>query len=319
VDYAAVTEASPDDPAAHVVWVIVGVFGAFGFVVGMLVLRVGTGSGIKTHRYLDLSETQVHFALLAGQTAFWFIMSPLLLIWRRRLVARFNISMSLSWVIASIIALGAVILVPLHVASATKGAPIPGYSWRVGLLYLVALVLFIPSILLLDAIDTGSRDDQQRAGSRASVEEYFKLRAALRRVTTVLGVSVSLVIFATGAYINALHAYSDKFDSSRDVPSQAGLLVYGALFVAVLVVLFLPVYTSVRRRGDDIVDHWAALPDEHDVSNTNDRGLDVTLDKRETLRKALGLDESGRAVLERNLIVLSPLLSAAIATFLGTR
>jgi hypothetical protein len=87
----------------------------------------------------------------------------------------------------------------------------------------------------------------------------------------------------------------------------------------VLVVLFLPVYTSVRRRGDDIVDHWAALPDEHDVSNTNDRGLDVTLDKRETLRKALGLDESGRAVLERNLIVLSPLLSAAIATFLGTR
>ena len=81
------------------------------------------------------------------------------------------------------------------------------------------------------------------------------MRGALQRVLVVMGVAVSLLVIATGAYFNALQAWKDA-GHTIVVPPQSALLVYGALFVAVLVAIFLPVFNAVRQRGVTIVDRY---------------------------------------------------------------
>jgi hypothetical protein len=291
------------------VWISIGVAGSLGYAVGDRVMRAfnDTTAG---RNYADLPEVRVHYALLAGQVAFWFIFAPVLWVWFADLRHSFRARANVWLVLGAIVAMGAVIFVPFVIARGGALPPVPGYEYRTPILYALGLVVFVPAIFVLATIDAGARDNYPPHDTAEYVSEYFTLRSALRRVTIVLGVVVSLVVFATGGYLNAVSAYAEHHPSVS-APPQAGLLVYGALFVAVLVALFLPVFNALRQRADDIVNESAKL--EPPQSPT----LIETLQRRAALRTALGLDESPRVLLERGLIVLSPLFSAAIATFVN--
>ena len=292
-----------------VVWITIGVAGTVGFVIGDRVMRAfnDTTAG---HVYAALPEVRVQYALLAGQVAFWFIFAPILWAWFADLRHRFKARANPWLVVASIIAMAAVIYLPFQLGRGSRLPPVPGYAYRTPLLYGLGLVVFVPALFLLATIDAGSRDNNPPSSTSEYVAEYFALRAALRRVTIVLGVLVSLIVLATGAFLNAGAAFAANHPRFT-APPQASLLVYGALFVAVLIALFLPVFNALRQRAEVIVDEHAPL--EAPQSTT----LVEALQRRATLRSALGLDESSRGLLERGLIVLSPLLSAAIATFVN--
>lgn len=253
---------------------------------------------------------RVHYALLAGQVAFWFIFAPILWAWFADLRHRFKARPNPWLVVASIVAMGAVIYLPFQLGRGSGLPPVPGYAYRTPILYGLGLVVFVPALFLLATIDAGARDNDPPSTTPEYVTEYFALRAALRRVTIVLGAAVSLIVLATGGYLNAGAAFA-AHHPKYSAPPQASLLVYGALFVAVLIALFLPVFNALHQRADKIVDRHAAL------EAPQSRTLVETLQRRATLRSALGLDESSRELLERGLIVLSPLLSAAIATFVN--
>jgi hypothetical protein len=291
------------------VWITIGVAGTLGYAIGDRVMRAfnDTKAG---HHYAALPEVRVHYALLAGQVAFWFIFAPILWTWFADLRHRFKARANPWLVLASIVAMGAVIYLPFQLSRGNHLPPVPGYAYRTPLVYGLGLVLFVPALFLLATIDAGSRDNDPPNTTPQYVAEYFVLRSALRRVAIVLGAAVSLIVVATGGYLNAgtaFAAHHPKFSA----PPQASLLVYGALFVAVLIALFLPVFNALRQRAEMIVNEHAAL--EAPQSKT----LVEVLQHRASLRSALGLDESSRQLLERGLIVLSPLLSAAIATFVN--
>jgi hypothetical protein len=306
------------DPSGPQLWGLVGVLGLAGALVAYKILNVDTGSAQRTKDYLDLAETKVHFGLLAGQVAFWFIFGPLLVVWRMRVAHIWSIKLrwQWAWTIGGALALAALIFVPLAVQAGGKSyAPIPDYGWRLGGVYALGLIMImLPALFLLATIDAGARDDHPDPTDPAYITEYFELRMMLRRVLVVLGVAVSAIVITTGAYLNALHTFSDKHNNTLDVPPHESLIAYGSIFVVLLVAMFLPVYTHVRERGEEVVRAKANLK-----ADLEGQALHEALALQTSLRGDLGLNEDLRQVFERSALVLSPLLSAVLSTFLGTK
>jgi len=293
-------------------WSLIGLLGTAGAVGGLALMWLGSGGSADARAYQQLPEARLHIGLIAGQVAFWCIAAGLLLFWRHELGTTWKIRSTIHQILASSIALGLLIYVPLTLSlSGGSGSPLTGYHYRIIAVYWLGLIVVIPALLTLYSIDEGCRDDYPGRKTTGYVEEYFVMRALLRRVLVIMGVVISLIVVATGAYFNALRAYRDADHPKVKVPSQASLLAYGALFVAVLVAMFLPVFVGVRQRGDRIVD------DDIQLVAPGNAALSDNLDKRLELRKYLGLEDNLRDQFERSVLVLSPLLTAALSTFLG--
>jgi hypothetical protein len=237
---------------AWVLWVLIGVCGLAGFITGLFALGIITGLSRRANAYHDLPEVQVHVGLLLAQVALWFIAAPLLLVWRHQLKDRWDVQTS-SWHVApATIFLGGLIFVPLLVGRGQNQLPPGSYTTRMVLMYPLGLLVFVPALLVLDTIATACRDDKPDPSTATYVEEYFVMRSALQRVLVVMGVVVSLIVIATGAYYNALRAWREA-GHNVVVPPQSALLVYGALFVAILIAMFLPVLNAIHQRADAIV------------------------------------------------------------------
>jgi hypothetical protein len=272
-------------------WVLIGVCGLAGIITGLLALGIVPGLSRRANAYHDLPETQVHVGLLLAQVAFWFIAAPLLLVWRHQLKTRWGVQTSWWHVALAAIFLGGLIVVPVLLGRGQNTLPPGSYQHRVVLMYPLGLFVFVPALLVLDTIATACRDDKPDPTTANYVEEYFVMRSALQRVLVVMGVVVSLIVIATGAFYNALRAWNEA-GHNVVVPPQSALLVYGGLFVAILIAMFLPVLT--------------------------DKDLATELEKRYKMRTMLGLEENTRDMFQRSILVLSPLLSAALTTFIGT-
>jgi hypothetical protein len=90
-----------------------------------------------------------------------------------------------------------------------------------------------------------------------------------------------------------------------------GILLYGAFFTALLLLVYVPAHLALRRLGLRIRDHYfplSAMPDP------GDDALAGWLGKRTALETLLQLSVTPAQQLQASLFILAPLLSAVLST-----
>jgi hypothetical protein len=102
----------------------------------------------------------------------------------------------------------------------------------------------------------GSGDDQLRLLRR--------LQAEVRRLLTLLGALLTLIVVVTGMRRNALLAYEEATSIEATNLPAAAVLVYGLAFAVILGVFYQLASGGIDRRAADILDHYAPLPDPSD-------------------------------------------------------
>jgi hypothetical protein len=187
---------------------------------------------------------------------------------------------------------------------------------------------------------------RQEQATPVLLRDLETLQSSLRQTIALLGVIVSLLIIGTGAYMNAVRAFrrvSSEAASQVPEPSQSVLIVYGSVFVLALLAMYMPASRSVHSAGLRAVQliedmpGGSRLPDPASSTptigqeeanrqpHTSKAALDqpwttvlpTQLKRRAELRSALGVDTTIEQNLRGAIVVLSPLITSAVAVFLG--
>ena len=96
--------------------------------------------------------------------------------------------------------------------------------------------------------------------------------------------------------------------ASGDFP-QEGILLYGAFFTGLLLLVYGPAHTALKRLGVRIRDHYFPLSEMPAPDADTFKGW---LDRRATLETLLQLNVTPGQQLQASLFILAPLLSAVL-------
>jgi hypothetical protein len=91
-----------------------------------------------------------------------------------------------------------------------------------------------------------------------------RLQAEVRRLLTLLGALLTLIVVVTGMRRNALLAYEEATSTEATNLPTTAVLVYGLVFAVILGVFYQLASGGIDRRATEILDHYAPLPDPSD-------------------------------------------------------
>jgi len=164
-----------------------------------------------------------------------------------------------------------------------------------------------PGLIGLLAVRSVARGDSGWQGSDAErLQLLLRLRSELRRLLTVLGAFLTLLVVATGARRQAMLTLRP----APDVPAEV-VVLYGGTFAVVLGLFFVVANGAIDARAGELLEQYAALPDLADPA------LSQQIARRDDLAGLLGLGGS-RRTFESSVVVASPLLTALVAAALGS-
>ena len=123
----------------------------------------------------------------------------------------------------------------------------------------------------------------------------------------VAGTVVALATFTTGTWWLLEHSLHAPYGNR---PPQF-VLVFGAYGSLLVGVVYVPAWTAVQRRGQQLCLELFSLRDIKEG-----RAILYRVGERQKLEQALGLDRGILADLQGGMIILAPLLAAAAAAFL---
>lgn len=181
-----------------------------------------------------------------------------------------------------------------------------GADVRAGVLILVAVVCALPVVACLGAVREAARGAARpgtgvvQGGVPQAVQDVLDLRGECATLLAAAGAQVALAVLAAGAAMRM----SGPIDSAE-------LVVFGLAWSLTIAVTYAPAASAVQARGRAVVDVVAPLgtaPDDEVVAR---------LDTRASLAKHLGVDQGVFGEVRAGLVVASPLLAAAVTTFVG--
>jgi hypothetical protein len=129
-------------------------------------------------------------------------------------------------------------------------------------------------------------------------------REALRRLLLIFSVMIGAVVIATGALRSA-------FMATGSPPSgfpATGVLLFGALFTAMLALLFVPAYTDLRAFQRRVRDTLSRIP-------SHGKPSERWYMQRERLSALLQLDSGAVEAIRAAALLLGPFLSALATLF----
>lgn len=289
-------------------WVVV--IGFLGFVAGYAaatayISNVSVANEIST---VDFDLWVAVLGALAGWSVAILVLASIWLTRLARLFTRLRPRAVWGWVLG-VAAIDIVLAVFLYAGAATAAdeqrldirltRETQPLSLAIGLCMVPALVTFL-------ALRSLARDDEnwQEPGSGRMLL-VIRSRAELRRLTTVLGVLLTLLVVATGLRRRALLAY----DPGLPIPA-AQVLLYGLLFAVLLGLMYLASTSAIDRRAALFLDEFAPLPDP----GAGDLG--TPLARRNDLGAVIGAGGSWRSF-ETTVVIVAPLLTALIGIATG--
>ena len=141
-----------------------------------------------------------------------------------------------------------------------------------------------------------------------AVTRFKGLWALQRQALVSLGTSFSALMVASAAKARA----NDTFPGYRGSFPSSYLLTMSLFYVLILLAFYLPAQAALRKHGTEMAEALAG----------KQHGDDSAIGYHDALAKwrtALGIDVEIRTELERGIVLLSPLLSAAASTVFGSR
>lgn len=253
--------------------------------------------------------------MLALSVASMFVTLPLALrVWR-------DSTKQHRWVlgaatVASAAAAGVVLFAtPALVNSRAASSPPLLAEIRAGMavVFVIELIFLLPAILILIAGAEIARAIKVPAPTSNAVTEpadldwavFLKikeLRQVLKSALMWLAIPVSAVVIVTGQLRNTLVAHDAAVESDYPV---GYLLIYGAMFAAVLGGLYLPAYSRLRRKSDQLVEATYPFGGTADWQDDHDRLSDY-------LGLSTGLFENAKTTFG----TLSPFIASVVAFFI---
>lgn len=305
---------TPDDPAPptapaawrHPVWLLL--IGLGGFLVGVGILLIG-------YKGTDLSEDFVHtsgFAVWAvvigAQTAYWAVVSGslwvgLTAVWRQGSPGR---SSTLALAVTLIL-----ILVVFPLVSIVARAPWPlwGHSGKIRTLTIIGgLAVGVPALMGIALVQQQVNDQVAGPVDKDDVPAALQARSQILRFLSVAGAVIGLAVLAAGALRKATvpgFVPDDRF------PAEA-VVLYGAFFTGLLLLVYVPAHLALRRLGTRIRDAYFPLSEMPAPDDDAFRGW---LDKRTNLETVLQLNVTPSQQLLASLFILAPLISAVLTSF----
>ena len=301
---------SPDSPAKweHPLWFLL--LGPVLFVVGVLFLQLGGSRTPKSEAFVQSPGFAVWAATVGVQVAFWVVVAfplwaDLVAVWNRARQGR-----STTVVLAAALLL--ILVVFPTVISRLLVAPIQwplwGHWWKtLALTSLGGLLVGVPALSGITLVHQRVRRRETEEIEKADVRGAVEARTEILRFLSLAGAVIGLAVLTTGALRKAT---VPVFVREGGFP-QEWVLLYGAFFTGLLLLVYVPAHLALKRLALRIRDHYFRLSEMPDPDADSFKGW---LDKRTTLETLLQLNVTPSQQLQASLFILAPLLSAILTS-----
>jgi hypothetical protein len=207
--------------------------------------------------------------------------------------------------LVAILFLGALALPSLVGVRVTDHPFVAPWRESLWLWILLASAAVLPAVLGLLALQRSADVAEWEDNSNTDCGDLFLARSHLRRFLTALGGVVGLAVLSAGALQRAIEAGDPDTTFTSDL-----VIAYGALLTGLLLSLYLPAHLSIERRASRLRDELNKPSDSTDTGSW--------LKKRQELNGVMEIKGISMDSLEQAILILAPLLSAAVGTFLGS-
>ena len=281
--------------------VVLAVAGAVG---GVLLLLVDADSTQRSREFVESAGFGPWAAVIAAQSAVWAVVTVPL--WREVISSYRATAPSPSiWVIPALIvvALG---LLARYSPSVGADWPLAGHQVKVWILTTAAaLGVGLPAIFGICLVQDQVRRHQPENLTTGDVDLAVSARAQTRRFLGVAGAVIGLAVLASGALRLATVT---EFMEEADFPA-AGVLLYGAFFTALLLLVYVPAHLSLRRLCLDIRESYFPVADM--PAPTSSEFASWT-DARARLDTLTQVNVTTAQQLQASLFILAPLISGVL-------
>lgn len=176
-----------------------------------------------------------------------------------------------------------------------------------GIVYVAPATTNLRALYLISR-NTGAAGGWGPADVRTAVDGYRLGRHRMRTMLAVMGFVLSLTVVTGGALIEAHNRAADS-----PVDTELFLVVYGLILTGGVALMYFPPHARLDASGEELVGSLVPL----DAGPMPPSELEKALDARSALRTELGLGRSPAAALEGSIVVLGPLITAAISAFVA--
>lgn len=189
--------------------------------------------------------------------------------------------------------------------------PVNHFEWRTRALLILAAAAAVPWIASVWLIHLAVRDTKQDMlgggldVAKPKLEGLSELWRQISAAVVAFAAFVGIALLPTGALRSAAKAH--QIYSAE--PTQTTVLLYGAFFAVALTAVTLPLIGSWRTAGRILVDKVEPVASTDDL--TEER-----VERRATLQAYLGLDKGILRSPLTAVSVLTPLITAVLATFI---
>ena len=290
-------------PWRHPVWFLVLGFG--GFVIGVGLLWLGSDQTPESDRFVHTTGFTVWAAVIGAQTAYWALVAgplwvELAALWRQTPDGRITSLLAA--------ALPFLVITVLLFSVPAVSWPLWGQTVKTRALTVIAgVVVGVPSLFGMALVQRRVSRQVRTPVTPEAVQVAVAARAQLLRFLSVAGAVIGLAVLAAGALRKAT---VPQFVPDSELP-QEGILLYGALFTGVLLVVYAPAHLALKRLGMHIRDQYFPLADMPAPDSDSFKGW---LEKRSALEAALQLAVTPSQQLQASLFILAPLLSAVVTS-----
>jgi hypothetical protein len=141
--------------------------------------------------------------------------------------------------------------------------PVPGFHWRViAILVLVAVMSggCFCGLILLSAVMRQRGSATMRPDSRDAITELIAARSDIARLLSASAALLTAVIVVAAGMAGALNSYANTSGATEPDISVTGLLLYGAFFAILLVLLSAPGYLAWQSEARKLRDRLNPIP-----------------------------------------------------------
>ncbi|MDQ4131805.1 MAG: hypothetical protein M3179_01050 [Actinomycetota bacterium] len=295
-------------------WVIAIVLaGAAGIVLALAVVRLGVRQTAASRQYVDQPEYAVWGGLVLLQLPAWAVLGVVSAWWASETRAlppdddRPVWQVGLGW-LGSALVIGVLVLAQQWAMQLAYPRFYPDHLvLRVGVMTVVgALAAGVPAVGLWGISRAVAAIDPASPGA---VDRFALLWSRQRDLLVVLSLMLAMAVLTTAARLQANNGFTPGGGPPLPEAPPTYILVQGAIFGAILLVLYLPPYYANRRVGERLA--LTLCPRSED--GFGDAWF-AGRDERQRCRAALGLEEGTREHLQRGVVLLAPLLTALATT-----
>lgn len=281
--------------------------GIGGFLIGVGLLWIGSDRTHLSDQFVHETGFGVWAALIGAQTAYWAVVAgPLWVdvaaVWRQARPGRLGV-LALAGTLALIL-----IVFPMVSAAARVSWPLWQHSTKIRALTTVGgLVVGVPALVGIALVQRQVSDRENGWVDKDDMPATLAARSQILRFLSVAGAVIGMAVLAAGALRKAT---VPGYVLDREFP-QEGILLYGAFFTGLLLLVYVPAHLALKRLGVQIRDRYFPLSEMPAPDSDSFKGW---LDKRTTLEAVLQLNVTPSQQLLASLFILAPLISAVITS-----